>query len=104
MQGLEPDQVRVAEYITTFNGKLDAYEAILGKQKFLAGDVRSCHLCPISLALTLIQELTLADLFHLPYGVLAKESHPELFSSRPHLAKYVFRLSGLTEAHVHDVC
>jgi glutathione S-transferase len=35
------------------------------------------------------QELTMADLFHLPYGSMVKEIKPELFSSRPHVAKCV---------------
>ncbi|KAF5323670.1 hypothetical protein D9758_018350 [Tetrapyrgos nigripes] len=39
--------------IKTLSMKLDVYETILAKQKFLAGD-----------------EMTLADLFHLPYGEL----------------------------------
>jgi glutathione S-transferase len=37
--------------IAQFESKLNGYEAILGKQKYLAGD-----------------EVTLADLYHLPYG------------------------------------
>ncbi|KAI0298226.1 glutathione S-transferase [Russula brevipes] len=45
------DEERVKAQLPLLEGKLDGYEAILSKQKYLAGD-----------------ELTLADLFHLPYG------------------------------------
>ncbi|KAI0263541.1 glutathione S-transferase-like protein [Gloeopeniophorella convolvens] len=50
--GKTPDQERLdSELVPSFEAKLDAYEAILSKQKYLAGD-----------------EVTLADLYHLPYG------------------------------------
>jgi glutathione S-transferase len=45
------DEKRVQELATMLEGKLAGYERILAKQKYLAGD-----------------EVTLADLFHLPYG------------------------------------
>jgi glutathione S-transferase len=50
-RGGKTDEVRVGELATTLEGKLAGYEKILSKQKYLAGD-----------------EITLADLFHLPYG------------------------------------
>ena len=36
------DEKRVEELVGQFEGKLDGYEVILGKQKYLAGDVRAC--------------------------------------------------------------
>ncbi|KIJ32241.1 hypothetical protein M422DRAFT_783510 [Sphaerobolus stellatus SS14] len=51
MHGLEGDSARAEEHWQTLQNKLKAYEQILGTQKYLAGD-----------------EVTLADLFHLPYG------------------------------------
>jgi len=53
MQGGTPDEAKVAELTKTLEAKLQVYEVILGKQKYLAGN-----------------EVTLADLFHLPYGAL----------------------------------
>ncbi|KAJ7928344.1 glutathione S-transferase [Mycena leptocephala] len=47
-RGLEPDPAIVAEGLAELAAKLDVYEVILGKHKYLAGD-----------------ELTLADLFHI---------------------------------------
>jgi len=49
--GLTTNEERVKELIPQLESKLDGYEAILGRQKYLAGD-----------------EVTLADLFHLPLG------------------------------------
>ncbi|KAG7089078.1 hypothetical protein E1B28_010787 [Marasmius oreades] len=49
--GQQPDPVVFNGLIKQLEEKLKVYEVILGKQKYLAGD-----------------ELTLADLFHLPYG------------------------------------
>jgi len=50
------DEKRVEELVAQFELKLNGYEAILSKQKYLAGN-----------------ELTLADLFHLPYGSIVFE-------------------------------
>jgi glutathione S-transferase len=53
IRGDKTDESRVQELARTLEGKLAGYEKILSKQKHLAGD-----------------DLTLADLFHLPYGSL----------------------------------
>ncbi|KDQ12149.1 hypothetical protein BOTBODRAFT_425515 [Botryobasidium botryosum FD-172 SS1] len=47
----EPDEALVAKYTATLKTKLAGYERVLEGRKFLAGD-----------------KLTLADLYHLPYG------------------------------------
>jgi len=66
----DPDPKVVQNFIATLNAKLDVYERILSKSKYLAGD-----------------EVTLADLFHLPGGhmlqvqaidVLESESRPNV--------------------------
>ena len=41
MWGATADPKRVEELVGKLNGKLDGYEVILGKQKYLAGDVRA---------------------------------------------------------------
>ncbi|KAF7972954.1 hypothetical protein HWV62_34235 [Athelia sp. TMB] len=69
--GQETDEARVAEYKTKLEGKLDAYEAILSKQAYAAGS-----------------EVSLVDLFHLPYGTMTKALEPEVYASRPHVAKW----------------
>jgi glutathione S-transferase len=87
--GKETDEARAQEYITKINEKLDGYEAILSKQKYLAGDVsaasQSRHRDHVSTPLR--QEITMADLFHLPLGVVAKKFSSESFSTRLHVAK-----------------
>jgi hypothetical protein len=42
MRGHVTDEKLVSELLTKLIGKLAAYEVILGKQKYLAGDVRQC--------------------------------------------------------------
>jgi glutathione S-transferase len=42
-RGLPADEQRVKELVSRLESKLDAYEVILGKQKYLAGDVRPFH-------------------------------------------------------------
>jgi glutathione S-transferase len=39
-KGLTPDQEVVEKHIADLNGKLDVYDKILSKQKYLAGEVR----------------------------------------------------------------
>lgn len=53
MRGLTGDDARAAENKTTLEAKLKAYDVILSKQKYLAGDVStSCSRLYISLTMT----------------------------------------------------
>ncbi|KAF9222357.1 glutathione S-transferase [Gyrodon lividus] len=72
-RGLQTDEAKVAEHLAALNAKLDVYEIILGKQKYLAGNT-----------------VTLADLQHLPYGsaVETYAGYKEVFTSRPNVAKW----------------
>jgi glutathione S-transferase len=51
MRGMKTDEALVAALTANLEAKLAGYEAILSKHKYLAGD-----------------DITLADLFHLPTG------------------------------------
>ncbi|KAN0132164.1 glutathione S-transferase [Lactarius tabidus] len=70
--GQQTNEALVAELVARLEIKLNGYEAILSKQKYLAGD-----------------ELTLADLFHLPCGMTIFDIL-ELggFEKRPHLKRW----------------
>ncbi|KAF8516177.1 glutathione transferase [Hysterangium stoloniferum] len=73
MRGQSTDHKRVQTLNATLAHKLDAYERILSKQAYLAGD-----------------EVTLADLFHLPYGaIITKKLGFGLLTSasRPNVAR-----------------
>ncbi|KAG8741698.1 hypothetical protein FRC10_002571 [Ceratobasidium sp. 414] len=70
-KGLEPNEVLVEQYKTTLKAKMDGYERILSKSKYLAGDT-----------------FTLADLFHLPYGTMAFDLDPSLLDSKPHVKRW----------------
>ncbi|THU84199.1 glutathione S-transferase [Dendrothele bispora CBS 962.96] len=70
--GMKKDQAAYDQAIATLSTKLDVYERILSKQKFLAGD-----------------EITLADLFHLSYGELLAAGGSDLLSSKgPNVARW----------------
>ncbi|KAH6907359.1 glutathione S-transferase [Coprinopsis sp. MPI-PUGE-AT-0042] len=51
--------------------KLDVYDKILSKQKYLAGE-----------------DLTLADLFHLPFGALLPAAGSNAIADRPNVARW----------------
>jgi len=70
-RGLKPNEDKVTELLTALIPKLDTYEVILGKQQYLAGD-----------------DVTLADLSHLPYGTMFNQIYGELFESRPNVARW----------------
>ncbi|KAI5987615.1 glutathione S-transferase [Pisolithus albus] len=70
--GLQTDEKTLEKRLIELNEKLDVYDVILGKQKYLAGD-----------------NLTLADLQHLPHGTLLSTNGCEdLFTSRPNVARW----------------
>ncbi|QRV93600.1 glutathione S-transferase [Ceratobasidium sp. AG-Ba] len=58
-------------YEATLKTKLEGYERVLAKQKYLAGDY-----------------ITLIDLFHLPYGTSVNKINPELIGSKPNLKRW----------------
>lgn len=69
--GQATNEALVKELVSRLQIKLDGYEAILGKQKYLAGD-----------------EITLADLFHLPYGSIVFEQLELGLDGRPNLQRW----------------
>ncbi|KAK7042922.1 hypothetical protein VNI00_008658 [Paramarasmius palmivorus] len=64
-RGGVPDPKVFNGLIEQLAAKLQAYEVILGKQKYLAGD-----------------ELTLADLFHIPYGTMLSVAGSNIMSEQ----------------------
>lgn len=76
--GQTTDQAAVDAAVAQLSAKLDAYEVILGKQKYVAGDV-----------------LTLADLMHVPFGTrLYRADAGHLIDSRPNVSRW---FKGLVE-------
>ncbi|OCB86175.1 glutathione S-transferase [Sanghuangporus baumii] len=72
MRGGTTDEKRVKELTDTLYAKLEAYEVILSKRKYLAGDT-----------------ITLADLFHLPYGTMITERLGiDALNSKPNVARW----------------
>ncbi|EIM90667.1 glutathione S-transferase-like protein [Stereum hirsutum FP-91666 SS1] len=71
MRGLTTNEERVKELYATLEAKLDAYNTILGKQKYLAGD-----------------QITLADLFHLPYGFMLGQAGYDIMTQKPNVARW----------------
>ncbi|KAJ6570612.1 glutathione S-transferase [Mycena vulgaris] len=70
--GLEVDQAVLAKLISDLSTKLDVYEIILGKQKYLAGD-----------------DFTLADLFHVSYGAILVLAECDLMTTKgPNIARW----------------
>lgn len=71
-RGLTTDDKRVEELTAQLNAKLDGYERILAKSKYLAGD-----------------NVTLADLFHLPYAYMLENAcKSDILQKRPNVARW----------------
>ncbi|KAF5327411.1 hypothetical protein D9619_003956 [Psilocybe cf. subviscida] len=75
--GVEPDQTVFEKLISALDKKLDVYDQILSKQKYLAGD-----------------DITLADLYHLPYGSLLSVAGSDIMERKPHVARWFADLSS----------
>ncbi|KAA1466934.1 glutathione S-transferase-like protein [Dentipellis sp. KUC8613] len=76
-KGIATNEERAAEYLKMIETKLDVYDQILGKQKYLAGD-----------------ELSLADLFHLPGGYILVKLGKDVFSPRPNVSRWWDEISS----------
>jgi glutathione S-transferase len=92
--GLKEDQAVIDAKILALDAKLNAYNAILGKTKYLAGDVR----CWVFYTLVYFaahidftwQEITLADLFHLPHAPIIEEhAKTDIMVRKPNVARCV---------------
>ncbi|KAJ7662143.1 glutathione S-transferase-like protein [Mycena polygramma] len=69
--GLTPDEAQITTLTAKFETQLAAYERILSKTKYLAGD-----------------ELTLADLFHVPYLTLFVPGQLDVFTNAEKAKKW----------------
>jgi len=78
MRGGATDEALVKSYGAQLDNALAVYDVILAKQPYLAGE-----------------ELTLADLFHLPYGTMARSiGYEETFNKYPHVKKWFNELEA----------
>ncbi|TFK34082.1 glutathione S-transferase, partial [Crucibulum laeve] len=75
--GGTPDEEVFQGYISKLSAKLDVYEQILAKQKYVAGN-----------------EITLADLFHLSYGSMLPFAGSDVIESKPHVASWFKEISA----------
>ena len=70
MRGIPTNEKTLESHATTLAAKLKAYDTILAKQKYVAGDVSLVFLAWNSIAHRSSQEFSLVDIFHLPYGTM----------------------------------
>jgi len=94
-RGQTTDEGHVKELIARLEDKLDVLDAILGEQKYLAGDVSHSLIPYPATLMDLLQEITLADLFIIPvfalvFGYLGLGN----LEKRPHVQRQaIHRLS-----------
>jgi hypothetical protein len=68
--------------------KLDVYEVILSKSKYLGGNVRYHRsLCYPQPSDVFWQEPSLADFFHLPFGCALPATGVDFFTGRPNFTR-----------------
>ncbi|KAG6846640.1 hypothetical protein H0H93_012686 [Arthromyces matolae] len=75
--GEKPDTTVYDGHIAKLGSKLDVYDAILSQQRYLAGE-----------------ELSLADLFHLPFANLLVQGGSKVIESRPNVARWYNELAS----------
>ncbi|KAH7913497.1 glutathione S-transferase-like protein [Hygrophoropsis aurantiaca] len=79
-RGIPTNEERVQELLEKLRAKIDVYEVILGKQKYIGGN-----------------QLTLADLFHIPYAFLMQSVGFEVVfvnDSHPNVARWWTEISS----------
>ncbi|KAF8972323.1 thioredoxin-like protein [Flammula alnicola] len=76
-QGFTPDLDLFNDLVAKLLVKLDAYEVILSKQKYLAGD-----------------DITLVDLFHLPFGSSLAAFRSDIFETKPNVSRWFKEVSS----------
>ncbi|KAF8875499.1 glutathione S-transferase [Infundibulicybe gibba] len=77
LHGLEPDREKYNEHIATLSARLDVYDEILGKHKYLLGD-----------------EVSLADLLHLSGGAALGIIGSDIMSQKPNVARWFNDISS----------
>jgi glutathione S-transferase len=76
-KGVPHDQSVVDKNVADLSVKLDAYDKILSKQKYLAGN-----------------ELTLVDFYHLPIGTALGKVGINIIDTKPNVAKWLKEISS----------
>ncbi|KIJ64564.1 hypothetical protein HYDPIDRAFT_154224 [Hydnomerulius pinastri MD-312] len=72
MCGTPTNEARLLEHAALLDAKMGAYESILSRHQYLAGD-----------------SITLADLFHLPFGkAVVDAGFGDIFEKRPNLGRW----------------
>lgn len=71
MHGLKTNQETFDELIGNLDKRLDVYDQILSKQKYVAGE-----------------EVTLADLFHIPCGARLPAAGSNILDTKPNVARW----------------
>ncbi|KAJ2918299.1 hypothetical protein MD484_g2145, partial [Candolleomyces efflorescens] len=77
MTGVPADEALFESRMVELGKKLDVYEQILSSSKYLGGD-----------------EVTLADLFHLPYCELLPVAGAKVFETRPNVKRWAQELTA----------
>ncbi|KAJ2924530.1 hypothetical protein H1R20_g12560, partial [Candolleomyces eurysporus] len=75
LTGIPADEAQFESLMADLGKKLDVYDQILSKQKYLAGD-----------------QVTLADLSHLPYAELLSLVGAKVFEERPNVSRWINEL------------
>ncbi|KAF9483559.1 glutathione S-transferase [Pholiota conissans] len=77
LKGLPTIRANFEAAIAELSAKLEVYDQILGKQRFLAGD-----------------EITLADLFHVPMGVMIGMTGSDIIEAKPNVRRWFAELTS----------
>jgi glutathione S-transferase len=94
---LEPDPVTYKELSDNFNATLDIYDRILGKQKYIAGNVSQHPVICLNMNISDCdgqQSLTLADLYHIPVAILLSYGNIDIASGRANVKRWLDEVSG----------
>ncbi|KJA19736.1 hypothetical protein HYPSUDRAFT_44020 [Hypholoma sublateritium FD-334 SS-4] len=70
-RGETADEANYERHLALLDSKLDVYDGILSKQKYLSGN-----------------EITLADLYHIPYGAMLAVGGTDIMEAKPNVKRW----------------
>lgn len=89
MRGLKSDKAVFDEQISQLEKRLAVYDSILSGQKYIAGNVSRSILQLMLAAHTkkISQDLTLVDIFHLPYASMLARAGSDVMNAFPNVSR-----------------
>lgn len=95
LRGLGRDEAAYEKHMVKLEQSLGVYEKILSKQRYVAGDVYPLLTMAYCVNTGIcLQEFTMADIFHIPYGALVAHTGSDVTTRNPNVARWWLEIAS----------